>query len=88
MPLSSPIFYTSCHMPCVSFWSEVCICFFCFMEWSCCTSGSVSPILLSVGMQGFGQAIPVEAAELGGTLWVGAVPASGAAGCGCPHPFG
>lgn len=60
------------------------------MEWSqsCCASGSVPPILLSVGMQGFGQVIPVEAARLGGTLCVGAVSASGAAGCGCPHPSG
>lgn len=30
----------------------------------------------------------MEAARLGGTMCVGAVPASEAARCGCPHPSG
>lgn len=89
-PLLLPFFIASCHMHMQACGQKYLYLFLLSygVVTSCCASGSVFPIPMSGRMPGFGQAVPVEAAKLGGTLCMGAVPASGAAGCGCPHASG
>lgn len=90
MPPSSPIFYCIMSVPHVSLWSEAPV-FVSFVLWS----GHNLSVLQALC---FPSCWVQQCRALGRwSLWklqswvglcVGAVPASGAARCGCPHPSG